>query len=228
MPFDTAGAHALEDTTLSLDEALQIIGGLSKPSKMPGWGWSIPAQNCQTGRKLAKVPGSICSICYAMKGNYVFPNVQQAMQRRLRASEDPRFVGAFIRALRLKIQNQRKPEDRFRWMDSGDLQSVEMLSKIVLIAYGTPEVRHYLPTKEARLVGQYLNNGGVIPANLFLKVSHPMIGQTFKRRPSDQDYSTVNAAGDPTLFNCPAHSQGNKCLDCDACWQPGNINYEAH
>jgi hypothetical protein len=54
-------------------EALKIVGGLSKPSKMPGWAYGIPAAECKTGKKLQDVPGSTCEGCYATKGCYVFP-----------------------------------------------------------------------------------------------------------------------------------------------------------
>jgi hypothetical protein len=40
-------------------EAIQITGGLSKPSKMPGPAHNLPAQRCITGAKLVKVPGSV-------------------------------------------------------------------------------------------------------------------------------------------------------------------------
>jgi hypothetical protein len=34
------------------NEALKLVGGLSKPSKMPGWAYGIPAKECKTGKKL--------------------------------------------------------------------------------------------------------------------------------------------------------------------------------
>jgi hypothetical protein len=37
-----------------------ITGSLSKPSKMPGWAYGIPAKECQTGAKLREVKGSTC------------------------------------------------------------------------------------------------------------------------------------------------------------------------
>ena len=56
---------------MNTKEALQIVGGLSKPSKMPGWAYGLPAKECKTGSKLVKVPGSVCYNCYALKGCYV-------------------------------------------------------------------------------------------------------------------------------------------------------------
>ena len=48
-------------------ELEKIVGGLSKPSKMPGPAYNLPAYKCITGQKLAKVPGSVCFGCYALK-----------------------------------------------------------------------------------------------------------------------------------------------------------------
>ena len=60
-----------------------ITGGLSKPSKMPGYSYNLPAIHCKTGSKLAQIPGTTCHGCYALKGRYRFPNVMDAMMRRL-------------------------------------------------------------------------------------------------------------------------------------------------
>ena len=39
-------------------EAIEITGGLSAPSKMPGPAFNLPAAACITGAKLAKIPGT--------------------------------------------------------------------------------------------------------------------------------------------------------------------------
>ena len=65
------------------NEALKLVGGLSKPSKMPGWAYGIPAKECKTGKKLQNIEGSTCYNCYALKGCYVFKVVQEAQYRRL-------------------------------------------------------------------------------------------------------------------------------------------------
>jgi hypothetical protein len=41
-----------------IKEAIAITGGLSKPSKMPGPAYNLPAAACLTGAKLVKVRGS--------------------------------------------------------------------------------------------------------------------------------------------------------------------------
>jgi molybdenum-dependent DNA-binding transcriptional regulator ModE len=39
---------------MNILEAKEITGSLSKPSKMPGWSYGLPAKECKTGGKLTK------------------------------------------------------------------------------------------------------------------------------------------------------------------------------
>ena len=103
-------------------EATAITGGLSKPSKMPGPAHNLPAWNCITGGKLQAVKGSVCAGCYAMKGRYRFKNVRAALDRRLQALTDPRWVDAMTALI--------TGEPWFRWHDSGDIQSAQHLKNI--------------------------------------------------------------------------------------------------
>ena len=91
---------------------------------MPGYAYNLPAIHCKTGSKLAAIPGPTCHGCYALKGRYRFPNVMDAMMRRLRSITRPdwaRTMAADINARRSRF---------FRWHDSGDVQSVKHLLKI--------------------------------------------------------------------------------------------------
>ena len=81
---------------LTFDSAWQIVGGLSTPSKMPCYGWSLSAKLCKTGSKLAQIEGSVCDKCYALRGNYLFPVVQNAMRKRLEGLNNSLFVSAMV------------------------------------------------------------------------------------------------------------------------------------
>ena len=61
---------------MRIEKAKEITGSLSKPSKMPGHAYGLPAKECKTGGKLQNVKGSTCYGCYALKGCYVFKVVQ--------------------------------------------------------------------------------------------------------------------------------------------------------
>ena len=81
---------------MNLKEAKAITGGLSQPNKMPGYAYNLPAQGCITGAKLVKISGSVCSGCYALKGRYRFPNVKEALNRRLNSLNDPEWIPAMV------------------------------------------------------------------------------------------------------------------------------------
>ena len=195
-------------------EARKITGGLSAPNKMPGPSINLPAWNCITGLKLQAVKNSVCAGCYAMKGRYRFPNVRKAMDRRLTALQDPRWVDAMVTLV--------KGQPWFRWHDSGDIQSPEHLKNIFEVCNRTPETRHWMPTREVKFLK--LMDPDVVPKNLIIRISSHMIDQgPVKHWPWT---STVVTSGK----TCPAAEQGNECKDCRACWDRSvkNVAYGKH
>jgi len=186
-------------------EATQITGGLSAPNKMPGPSINLPAVACITGAKLVKVKGSTCSGCYALKGRYRFPNVKEAMQRRLDRLHDPRWIEAMVTLI------DKQPV--FRWHDSGDLQSVQHLKNIFEVCNRTPGTSHWLPTREARFLS--LMDPDVVPKNLKIVLSDHMNNQ--RVTPTWWPY-TSGVSTDHNQVTCPAASQGNKCRSCRKCW----------
>ena len=58
---------------MNVKQAWSEVGGLSKPSKMPSHGYSLPAIRCGVGSKLREVEDSTCYDCYAMKGKHPLP-----------------------------------------------------------------------------------------------------------------------------------------------------------
>ena len=201
---------------MDIKTAKQITGSLSKPSKMPGWSYGLPAKECKTGGKLQKVPGSTCYDCYALKGCYVFKVVQDAQYYRLKAIKNRLWV----QAMALQINNKKSPE--FRWHDSGDVQDLKHLAKIFKVCKLTPKIKHWLPTREA-WVKKFI---AAAPDNLNIRFSMPMIDQ--EAAAGWPNTSTVTR--DSKKANCPAPQQGNECKDCRACWDKSikNISYLAH
>ena len=189
-------------------EAKKITGGLSKPSKMPGPAYNLPAWACKTGSKLRKVPGSPCYGCYAFKGRYNFSNVQLAMKRRLEALESPLWVEAMVTLI--------KGQEFFRWHDSGDIQSEQHLKNIFEVCKLTPETKHWLPTQER----EYLKDPEAVPANLIIRLSGSKIdGPSPKAWPW-----TSSVVTSPEARTCPAPEQGNECGSCRACWDKSTPN----
>ena len=199
---------------MRIEKAKEITGSLSKPSKMPGHAYGLPAKECKTGGKLQKVKGSTCYGCYALKGCYVFKVVQDAQYKRLKAIRHPLWV----RAMTMQIAN--KKTKFFRWHDSGDIQDLKHLAKIFEVAKRTPEINHWLPTREAWIKPHLKDK----PNNLVIRFSAPMVNQ---RAPESWPHSSEVVEAGAT---CPAAKQDNECRDCRACWDSNikTIKYGKH
>ena len=199
---------------MNTQQAWDLVGGLSKPSKMPGWAYGLPAKECKTGSKLRLVKGSTCYDCYALKGCYVFKVVQDAQYRRLASIKHELWTGA------MSLLINSKKSDVFRWHDSGDVQDLDHLNKIYAVCHLTPTRRHWMPTREAWTL-KHLDS---CPKNLCVRVSGSMIDG-----PSSNSWSWTSTVVKKNK-TCLAADQGNKCLDCRQCWnkETSNISYGLH
>jgi Gene product 88 len=216
-----------------IKEAIAIAGPLGYPSKMPGTAYGISAKACITGAILAAVEGSVCHGCYALKANYLYPSVQQAHEKRLAGIASPLWTAAMVTLLTAAHKSGRGRNGPIargwhRWHDSGDLQSVEHLTKICAVAALTPKIRHWLPTRELGIVKAYVKAGGTVPSNLVIRVSATMVdGPGPKAWPTTSGvHNTAKAQGRA----CPAPKQEGKCGTCRACWNPKveHVSYHLH
>ena len=222
---------AVDNSTLKVKECKAITGGgLGKQnSKMPGRTYGISAWRCKTGQKLAKIKGSVCSMCYAMTGNYkMSTNVREAFIKRADSITHPLWAEA------MAVQIRRYSTGKvFRWHDTGDIQTLEHLLMVVMVAHATPDTRHWIPTREVAIIKQLdrlVQAGQVtIPSNLCVRVSSHFVGQKpWRTLPEWCNTSTVSWEDAPVT--CPAPQQDGKCLDCRKCWDRTvpNTNYIQH
>lgn len=214
--------------------AKQLTGGLAQTTKMPCPSWSIPVSACKTGGRLAKVPGSTCSTCYAAKGNYhrFKKTIEPALQKRLDLADGPNWVEAMTALISNYLH--------FRWFDSGDLQDVAMLERIAEVARRTPQTRHWLPTREYGIVKQYVTKHGKLPDNLMVRLSASMLDQEATLPASLQGHPNIRTSTVYTkyalppadYFVCPAYTgeQKGQCGSCRACWSKDveTVTYRAH
>ncbi len=201
----------------------KIAGSLSEPSKMPGYGYGLPALvTCHTGSKLATIDGTTCSTCYACKGHYLFDNVKRAQDFRLRAIHGKAWVDAMVAMI------GSKREKYFRWHDSGDIVSMEHLEKIVQVAVRLPKYLFWLPTQEHKLIREYQATGKAFPENLIVRLSTPLIDG----RPVTTDLCTSTVHRDKPAHGviCPAPLNNNTCGQCRMCWDKRvkNVSYRHH
>ena len=211
----------------TVKQAWKEVGGLSEPSKMPTYSYNLPAKECKVGSKLVKIPNSVCSICYALSNNYArYPVVEKAMYRRLHLMQkNPNWLSAMV----FLINWYGKKNKFFRLHDSGDIQDREHLIKIRKIATLTPDITIWLPTREAKIVKEHIKEFGAFPKNLIVRVSATMIDG----KPHKFHKHTSTVVTDKSLATgwvCPSSKQGNKCMDCRACWDKRvrNITYIKH
>lgn len=199
--------------------AQEITGGLSRPSKMPCPAWGLPAARCRTGAVLAEVEGSTCSECYAKGGTFRFPNVQDKLEERFEGIFHPLWVPAMVFLIRWHADGY------FRWFDSGDIQGEGHFNNICEVARNTPDVKHWLPTREYEVVRVCAAS---IPENLLVRVSATMIDGT----PPTwwPTTSTVITDQEPGDGICGSPEQEHNCQSCRACWDSEvvNVAYRLH
>ena len=183
---------------------------------MPEGAYSISALHCKTGAKLRLVKDTPCYGCYAFKGRYNFPNVKDALSRRLESITQPQWVQAMAVLI--------KGKKHFRWHDSGDIQSVDHLKKIFQVCDLTPNTMHWLPTQERQFLPL---PGSKIPKNLIIRLSNAK--NDTKPGNAWPHWSTVVTK--PRAGHiCPAPKQGNQCGSCRACWSKDvkEVQYRIH
>lgn len=226
---------------MTIREAEAIAGTLGHPSKMPGFSYGISAQLCHTGSKLRKIPGSVCSGCYAMTDwHRSWRPLLFGHARREEGIRHPRWVDAMVAMITTKCKGD---DAVFRFHDSGDLRGVWHLAKIVEVCERTPQVQHWLPTREYEYVAAYLATGKSFPANLCVRLSahmvdaDPVVPPDLAHLPT----STVSSAPQRVMgvqiiegkgsVECRAvEARDNKCGPCRACWdgRVRNVSYPQH
>lgn len=232
----------------SRKQAMEIVGGLSKPSKMPCYTYNLPASKCKTGAKLATIPGSVCFGCYAADNvawkqrqakhdkrrfklsRYCMHQTQHALKRRFESLQNPLWVPAMVYLIRHFAKPNtsygRPAIKYFRWHDSGDVQSVNHFRNIIQIAEATSNVKHWMPTREYGIVTPHKT-----PENLIVRLSAHMENSA---PPSGYGLptSTVSTGDKPENggLRCHANEREGSCGKCRKCWNPNikNIDYKKH
>jgi hypothetical protein len=246
-PLYTGDLERDLSTIRTVKQAMAIVGGLSKPSKMPSYAYNLPASRCKMGGRLNTVPGSVCYGCYAADTiewtkrkcavagkwaltRYTMHQVQDALEKRYQSLSDPMWVPAMVFLIRHfatpNVNRGREAVEYFRWHDSGDLQDANHLANICIVAENTPDVDHWLPTREYNIV--HKSNP---PENLCIRLSAHMENGS---PPNGFGFptSTVSTGDKPENGGDRCHAPDNegKCGDCRKCWDRSveNVDYLKH
>ena len=196
---------------------------LSKTSKLDGiLSWSLQAlETCQgsIGAEGALVPA--CQGCYATTGFYQF---KQAKGTRAHNKEDwqrSEWVDDMVKGL--------DSSRYFRWLDSGDLYSLELAEKVLQVMQATPWCKHWLPTRmyKFKKYNAVFEAMQVLPNVVVRYSSDSVTGETVSGVTTSTIFSDTLPVG---ATECKAYQHEGKCNGCRACYDKSVsvIAYKAH
>jgi hypothetical protein len=200
------------------------INKISKTSKLGTYSWSLQA--------ISTCPGSVgengelvaaCSGCYATTGCYNFPDTKKVRADNKKAWQEDDWVEVMLKALR--------KQTHFRWMDSGDMYSLELAEKMYQIMVNTPSTKHWLPTRMHKFpkFQAIIAKMAALP-NVMVRPSSDAVDGTFTAGVHGSTIVPDATSAPAGVQVCPAYNQGGKCLDCRACYDKSVavIGYPAH
>jgi hypothetical protein len=198
---------------------------LSKTGKLDGVkSWSLQAVKTCPGSIDTATGGLVpaCQGCYAIGGNYLFPNVVAPREFNQQDWKRDAWVSDMVDALR---------NDRyFRWFDSGDMYDVRLAQKMLQVMTLTPDVKHWLPTR----MHKFAKFAPVIAAmqalpNVMVRASSDSV--TGDYTPGVHGSTIVPSLDAPDgVTICHAATNDGKCGPCRACYSKDVpvIGYVAH
>lgn len=157
-------------------------------------------------------PGAPCKGqgCYALKGTYLYKNVQARYQENLKSFLDKPLT------TRSEILDQ-IPENKelyFRWHSSGDIVNERYFIMMVNIAERRPRVKFLAFTKKYDLVNKYIERWGPLPDNLTIVFSH------WRGFPMNNPHNLpVTAVVELSDINTDQFTPCvGSCKECKKCW----------
>ena len=198
---------------------------ISTTSKLDGVrSWSLQArETCpgSIGRDGKLVPA--CAGCYAVGGNYRYPNVKAPRVENRDDWKRPEWVADMVAALR---------NDRFfRWFDSGDMYALELAEKILAVMEATPDVRHWLPTRMQKFpkFAAVIARMRALPNVVVRASSDSVTGEYVAGVHGSTIVPSIDAVPAGATL-CHAATNAGKCGPCRACYSKdvAVVAYVAH
>lgn len=198
---------------------------ISTTSKLDGVrSWSLQArETCpgSFGSDGELVPA--CRGCYAVGGNYRYPNVKAPRVENREDWKRPEWVGDMVAALR---------NDRFfRWFDSGDMYALPLAEKIYQVMEATPDVRHWLPTRMHKFpkFADVLARMQALPNVMVRPSSDSVTGEFVPGIHGSTIVPGIDQVPEGATL-CHAANNAGKCGPCRACYSKdiSVVAYVAH
>jgi hypothetical protein len=198
---------------------------ISTTSKLDGVrSWSLQARETCPGSFGADgelVPA--CRGCYAVGGNYRYPNVKEPRIENREDWKRPEWADDMVAALR---------NDRFfRWFDSGDMYALPLAEKILDVMTRTPWVRHWLPTRMHKFskFADVLARMSALPNVMVRPSSDSVTGEYVPGMHGSTIVPAIDQVPDGATL-CHAATNAGKCGPCRACYSKdiAVVAYVAH
>jgi len=198
---------------------------LSVTSKLDGIrSWSLQAiDTCPGAVQSSGVLVDACKGCYAVNGNYRFPNVKAPREHNKIDWMRPEWVADMVAEL--------KKDRYFRWFDSGDVYSVKLAQKMLEVMTLTSWVSHWLPTRMHKFskFKTVLDDMQALP-NVSVRFSSDSVTGEYTK---GLHGSVIVPTPDDVkrgMTLCKAYSNNGKCNGCRACYDKKVkvIAYPAH
>ena len=202
---------------------------LSNTSKLGVKSWSLQALNtCPASIGADGELVDACKGCYATSGNYRFAHVRAHREFNKQSWQDDNFVNDFV--------NELYKERFFRWYDSGDMYSIKLAEKMLLIMKLTPHVIHWLPTRmyKFKKFHAIIKKMQALP-NVVVRLSSDSVRGEIVNSNLTSTNSTIISEHEidnlaKSVKVCSAFYQNGKCLTCTDCYNKEikTIAYVAH
>jgi hypothetical protein len=198
---------------------------LSQTSKLGCLSWSLIARDTCPGSIDPKTKDLVpaCSGCYAVGGNYRYPNVKAPREFNREDWERTGWEDDMVQAL--------ENESHFRWFDSGDMYALGLALKIFNVMQRTPWCKHWLPTRMYKFdkFAAVLAAMQALP-NVMVRPSSDAIDGSFEPGVHGSTILGESSQASGSVFVCGAYTREGKCGECRACWNKDVpvIAYPAH
>lgn len=124
----------------------------------------------------------------------------------------------------------------FRFLDSGDIQSVQHLENMAEIARQLPHIKFWISSREITIIREWFEAGHKRPKNLSIRVSANIINgplpYAFAKRYGIgvSGVHTKDKLPQPPIRICEANTRGGVCGPCRMCWDNRikAVSYKLH
>jgi hypothetical protein len=190
---------------------------LSSPSKMKGTAktWStVAVKHCPASRDKKGDLVPACAGCYAAKGFYRMPTVNEPREHNAKDWKREEWVSEMVAELSTQMY--------FRWFDSGDMFHIGLAEKIYQVMKQSPNTRFWLPTRMHKIAKfrPIIAKMEGLPNVVVRKSGDEIDGSTIRGKNTSTIICSDSQAD--SAWICPATIKGNKpnckANACTACW----------